>query len=1062
MNLFNRKVLNQRIVNYSFPNKEKAKEISKLIINWQKALKDSDLSKTKEKSIQGKFLNVFFEQILGYVDKTGGEVQWTLVAEPKTEVDAQTADGAIGFFTKSENLTVGVIELKDAKTSLDKKQKSREKGYSPVEQAYLYATKFDRCKWIVVSNFREIRLYNKSRSEQYFEKFDLLQLHKEEEFKRFYFLLNKENLISLTGESSIDDLANKSEAQEEDISKKFYLDYRAVRLVIYEHLVQHNNDTNRKILLEKAQKILDRVVFILFCEDTANLLPQNILKDTYQLGIKSRDRSDEKVWREMKNLFIDIDEGRKDIEPEINSYNGGLFKVDEILNKLVIKDDVWKNIIKLTDYDFETDLNVNILGHIFEQSISDIEVMSESLVDVSQNVSNSLANIDTQPKATSKKVTSKRKKDGIFYTPEYITKYIVENTVGKYLEENPDKLSTIKVLDPACGSGAFLNQAHSYLLNEYKVRHEHKLLEKKEKGEAITLFDYNPAEANKSILLNNLYGVDLNDESVEITKLSLWLKTARKDEKLQNLDGNIKVGNSLIDDPVVAENKAFKWESEYKTIMKEGGFDVIIGNPPYVRNELISQEHKNFYLKNYKETYTGKSDLYVFFFEKYIQLLKEGGYGAMIVSSKYTKTKYGKFLIDFLENNTKIVEYIDFTDSEVFEGITAYPSIIIFQKLKSSNNISKVAILGNNSGVINDLTPVLINSFQKVDQSKLFRYIGGWRNGDNNKPLFDLIEKLVKQCNQFKNIFTIPQVGIKTGLNDSFIIDDIKKFNPYDPQIKPYILGKDIKRYSVIEPKKYIIFPYKSNENGFEIVKENELSSEVLSYLNRFRSKLESRAIIKEGILTGKKVWYEYQQIRLDFNYSNYIIYPDISNGVNFTLAKNGLYDMTCFGIPSSDKNLLGLLNSKLIRTYLQNCTVKARGGYLRLKSQYINKIPIPNNYSSLKIQSKVEDIMSLRKQSIEMYQDLLELLKSNFNKSVKLSLSEFLNLGSNQIVSIFDNWQLPFEKQESLEKWLRVKQHELSIIQSKIIIIEVEIDQEIYKLYGLSNDEISIVEKYT
>jgi type I restriction-modification system DNA methylase subunit/REP element-mobilizing transposase RayT len=559
MNLFNKKILNQRIANFSFPKGEDAKNISKLIIGWQKALKDSDLSKTKEKSIQGKFLNVFFEQILGYEDKTGGKEEWTLIAEPKTEVDAQTADGSIGFYSPGNNglqpvaMTVGVIELKDAKTSLDKKQKEREKGYSPVEQGYLYATKFDRCKWIIISNFREIRLYSKARSEQFYEKFDVLNLHKEDEFKKFYFLLHKENLITKDGDSPIDDLAKKSTDQEEDISKKFYSDYKEVRRELFVHLSTNNPDIDKTNLFEKSQKILDRIVFILFCEDTANLLPKNILKETYAFGKKSRQRSDEKVWLEIKNLFMDIDEGREDIDPKINGYNGGLFKFDEILDNLHIKDDIWDNVIKLSDYDFETDLNVNILGHIFEQSISDIENLKAQLEETEQD-----------------KSKSKRKKDGIFYTPEYITKYIVENTVGKYLEENPDKLESIKILDPACGSGAFLNQAHSYLLNEYKVKHEQKILEKQKKGEIqYSLDDTNIAENNRSILLNNLFGVDLNDESVEITKLSLWLKTARKDEPLQNLDNNIKVGNSLIDDPEVAGDKAFDWYKEFPKFFKE-------------------------------------------------------------------------------------------------------------------------------------------------------------------------------------------------------------------------------------------------------------------------------------------------------------------------------------------------------------------------------------------------------------------------------------------------------------------------------------------------------------
>ncbi|SRR6266487_3942492 len=177
MNLFNQKLCRERIARFDFPTGEKATQIEKIIAGWQYSLKDRDLSKTKEKSIQGSFLIKFFEEVLGYTSQTSGKGEWNLIQHPASEVDAQEPDGSLGFFTNEEKLTKAVIELKDAKTLLDKKQTGREKGYTPIEQAYLYATKFDRCNWIIVSNFREIRLYNKNRTQDFFEKFDVLELH---------------------------------------------------------------------------------------------------------------------------------------------------------------------------------------------------------------------------------------------------------------------------------------------------------------------------------------------------------------------------------------------------------------------------------------------------------------------------------------------------------------------------------------------------------------------------------------------------------------------------------------------------------------------------------------------------------------------------------------------------------------------------------------------------------------------------------------------------------------------------------------------------------------------
>src|SRR5258708_3216046 len=178
MNLFNPKILRQRLTNFDFPTGEQAQDIAKNIAGWQTALRDRDLSKTKEKTIQGLFLQKFFGEILGYTLLTEGVGEWNLIQHPTSEVDAQEPDGSLGIFSREEKITKAVIELKDAKTSLDKKQSGREKGYTPIEQAYLYATKFDRCNWIIVSNFREIRLYNKNRTQDYFEKFEtIIQLH---------------------------------------------------------------------------------------------------------------------------------------------------------------------------------------------------------------------------------------------------------------------------------------------------------------------------------------------------------------------------------------------------------------------------------------------------------------------------------------------------------------------------------------------------------------------------------------------------------------------------------------------------------------------------------------------------------------------------------------------------------------------------------------------------------------------------------------------------------------------------------------------------------------------
>ena len=277
-------------------------------------------------------------------------------------------------------------------------------------------------------------------------------------------------------------MANDTTVVNEDITAKFYSQYKTARLDLFLHLIENNPTIEQTVLLEKAQKIIDRFIFILFCEDTGNLLPRNLVKDTYELGVRSRERSDERVWREFKNLFMDIDVGRSDIDPKINKYNGGLFANDKELNNLVIKDPIWQSLVKLNTYDFESEVDVNILGHIFEQSISDLETLKTKIPITTENqdiltTESGERLVLEQEELSIVEKQGRRKKEGIFYTPDFITQYLVENVVGRFLEENPDKLESIKILDPACGSGAFLNQAHSFLMNEYKVRHEQKMLE---------------------------------------------------------------------------------------------------------------------------------------------------------------------------------------------------------------------------------------------------------------------------------------------------------------------------------------------------------------------------------------------------------------------------------------------------------------------------------------------------------------------------------------------------------------------------------------------------------
>ncbi len=486
-----------------------------------------------------------------------------------------------------------------------------------------------RPTYVITSNFQSLRFYVDNATE--YEEFNLFQLNKEQ-FKLLYLLLSQESIFSGLPEK----LKQETKFHENEISTQLYADYKHFKDKIFENLVKNNPQYDKLTLFKKTQKLLDRFLFVFFAEDSG-LIPPNAVSKIVEQWKDLKELDEYKpLYSRFQKLFSHLDKGHSYKKwGEIPAYNGGLFRNDEILDSSNVKIDdeiLEKDSLKLSKYDFNTEVDVNIWGHIFEHSLNEIEEITAEL---------------HGEKIDKKK--SKRKKDGVFYTPKYITKYIVENTVGTLCNEKKAKLQinnllidenyrkkdgkinekgkklfktlhtykdwliTLKILDPACGSGAFLNQTLTFLITEHKQADD---LLAELTGDGIRMFD-----TDKAILENNIFGVDINEESVEIAKLSLWLRTAQKGRKLSDLSGNIKCGNSLIDDTEVAGKKAFDWNVEFKEIMDNGGFDVVIGNSPYVQS-ILNDIEKKFFSENYP-TNSGKTDLYRLFIQKGIDILKK-------------------------------------------------------------------------------------------------------------------------------------------------------------------------------------------------------------------------------------------------------------------------------------------------------------------------------------------------------------------------------------------------------------------------------------------------------
>ncbi|WP_343329299.1 Eco57I restriction-modification methylase domain-containing protein [Polaribacter staleyi] len=1096
MSLFQPSVLKEQL---NLQDKEVIKKAyNKYVKYFLNQTIQENIRSSKEEEYQGIFLTELFVNILGYTLKP--KADFNLVAEYKNQTNSRKADGAI----LNKSIAIGVIELKGTNT------KDLE---SIRKQAFDYKANQKGSVYVITSNFEKLRFYINDATE--FEEFNLFELTPER-FELFYLCLQKDNIINNVPLK----IKEASIVQEEKITKEFYKDYSLFKRELYRDLVKQNAkrlkleaslrgtkqsvdeqskeetleqqqlEKNVKLtLFKKSQKLIDRFLFIFFAEDRG-LLPSNSTEQILEKWKADLDFGDERpLYNLFKQYFSFLDKGRQGTKSrgEIYAYNGGLFKEDTLLDNLEIDNELlYKHTHKLAGYDFESQVDVNILGHIFENSLNEIESVNAEIEG---------ANFDKQ--------TSKRKKDGVFYTPKYITKYIVENTVGKLciekkvalgikeeeyfkgrknrnkttiaklvdlLDTYRDWLLQLTICDPACGSGAFLNQALDFLIKEHTYIDE---LKTKVLGGGLQFSDI-----ENTILENNIFGVDLNEESVEIAKLSLWLRTAQPRRKLNNLNSNIKCGNSLIDSKAVAGNKAFNWLEQFPKVFEKGGFDVIIGNPPYVRHELITIIKP--YLQKKFKCYNGTADLYTYFYEKGIEILNENGVFSFITPNKFIESNYGKNLRQYL-NNFNIIEIVDFGELQVFSDASTFPCIFTLNKKASSIfSYSKVSSLD-----FTDLKQVINNSAINI-KPKNWIFIPKMESDLLNK-----ISSLGKELKEY--VGGEIKFGLKTGLNKAYVISSQKyqewlKVDPTISQVvKPFINGTDSRKYFIEESNEYVIMA----KIGTDLSKYDL----VYNHLKSFKKELEKRS--DKGNL-----WYEFRTCSY-YNYfeASKIIYPDIALESRFSIDALGRTpNATLFLIPSDNKFLLGVLNSKVSWFYLKNnCPVigdKTNRGRLRLKTAYISKLPIIDILDE-SIRSKfIELVDKIIKNSQNLYflskkfenylghKFQLQKLSKKLQNWHELEFGEFIkelnkaikaNNKLREKAALIDLGEkegelkegTPFVIVPTLTKkdefeWLDLfeeNKQKVQALQAQINQTDKEIDAMVYELYGLTDDEIKIVE---
>jgi hypothetical protein len=581
---------------------EREKRAYETILKWADLESRGALQTLTESNLEAEFLTQVFGEALGYTLFSEGRTHWHL--KPKFRLNDQIADAAIGFFEAGRDATPrAVIELKGPTINVDR---DKFNGRTPVQQCRDYLAEVPACPWGIVSNIVSFRLYHRDHPTRVYQLFTLQGLRPREVFRAFYAIFEQGGLlpVGIDRVARADALLEKSEERQRKVGDELYRDYHDNRVQLIQYLTGPAHEKSLDVAIRMAQKLVDRVIFVAFCEDRELLRPKSLYRAWNDIPPFYRVTNPR--WQNFLSLFRNIDEGSP--SGDVPAYNGGLFRVDEELDNLQL-DDRWTEFFKnIGEYDFGSEVNVDVLGHLFEKSINDIERI---------RVAGGLWESKGDEEISSKmEKSAERKRGGIYYTPPEFTRFIVEHTVQKVAAEKlsvveeihgidlkaPEKhtqdgklkrcvqeavaaLRTIRAVDPACGSGAFLIQA-------YDVLDEHYL----DLAQALDQVDPVGAEAIREqmpdfILHDNLFGVDLSPEAVEITQLSLWLRSARRGRTLMDLSRNIVCANSLVTDSEV-DPKAMSWETTFpRVFVRENvGFDCVIGNPPWERLKLQERE----------------------------------------------------------------------------------------------------------------------------------------------------------------------------------------------------------------------------------------------------------------------------------------------------------------------------------------------------------------------------------------------------------------------------------------------------------------------------------------
>jgi hypothetical protein len=641
-----------------------------------------------------------------------------------------------------------------------------------------------------------------------------------------------------------------------------------------------------------------------------------------------------------------------------------------------LESEKWPQVFRMMgEFDYRNEVTVDVLGRIFERSITDLEEIKAKSLDQAEAT---LADRRRKP--------GRRKEQGVYYTADYIVHYLVSAALDPLWEqtrkdlarehgvdlESPDLphgrfltamltwLDGVTLCDPACGSGAFLIAAYDwFLIHRLGLLDDLSHVEPGDEACAGSRDDWIERSA-PLILQHNLFGVDLSPESVEIAQLSLWIRTARPGRPLTDLSAHIRCGNSVVDDSTVDPHRAFDWNAQFPGVFERGGFDVVVGNPPYVRQELLGPIKP--YLQQHYHTYHGMADLFVYFYERGVQILKPGGRLAFVVTNKWMKAGYGEPLRRFFGEQTWVESVVDFGHAkQFFKDADVFPCFLVVRKPNEEDkpDAAKICVIPRDMLRIDQLKSQVETKGSRVALSRLAS--GSWSlESDQGNDLLNKIQERGIPLREY--LGASPLMGIKTGCNEAFLVDSQRKETliKADPEaaglIRPYLRGQDISRWSPQWAGLWMIVIKSSHDHPWSWA---DLGADAEAEFRRVHPGLHAHLKGFEDSLIRRvdkgRYWWELRSCSYWDKFDREkIIYQDITWRANYCLdAARSLTNNTVYFMPEWDYWSLSVLNSPISWWFSWRKAQHGKDEAIRLFTAYVETFPIPKPTEDLLLESE-------------------------------------------------------------------------------------------------------------